>query len=93
MVNANIPGFQRGMDEVKAAASTLGLEATILEIRRAEDVAPAFEALKDRADALYVVGTPLTFTITTLALGARIPTIFDVREFVDAGGLMSYGCS
>ena len=79
MVNANIPGFQRGMDEVQAAASTLGLEATILEIRRAEDVAPAFEALKDRADALYVVGAPLTFTnlnkITTLALGARIPTI------------------
>jgi putative ABC transport system substrate-binding protein len=91
MVNANIPGFQRGMDEVQAAASTLGLEATILEIRRAEDVAPAFEALKDRADALYVVGAPLTFTITTLALGARIPTIFDFREFVDAGGLMSYG--
>jgi putative ABC transport system substrate-binding protein len=91
MVNANIPGFQRGMDEVQAAASTLGLEATILEIRRAEDVAPAFEALKDRADALYVVGAPLTSTITTLALGARIPTIFDFREFVDAGGLMSYG--
>ena len=62
-----------------------------MEIRRAEDVAPAFEALKDRADALYVVGAPLTFTITTLALGARIPTIFDFREFVDAGGLMSYG--
>jgi putative ABC transport system substrate-binding protein len=91
MVNANIPGFQRGMDEVQAAASTLGLEATILEIRRAEDVAPAFEALKDRADALYVVGALLTFTITALALGARILTIFDFREFVDAGGLMSYG--
>jgi putative ABC transport system substrate-binding protein len=95
MVNANIPGFQRGMDEVQAAASTLGLEATILEIRRAEDITPAFEALKDRADALYVVGAPLTFTnlnkITTLALGGRIPTIFDFREFVDAGGLLSYG--
>ena len=97
MVNANIPGFQRAMDEVQAAASTLGLEATILEIRRAEDIAPAFEALKDRADALYVVGAPLTFTnlnkITTLALGARIPTIFDFREFVDAGGLLSYGAN
>jgi putative tryptophan/tyrosine transport system substrate-binding protein len=97
LVNANIPGFQRGVDEVQAAASTLGLEATILEIRRAEDIAPAFEALKDRADALYVVGAPLTFTnlnkITTLALGARIPTIFDFREFVDAGGLLSYGAN
>jgi putative ABC transport system substrate-binding protein len=93
MVNANIPGFQIRMDEVQAAASTLGLEATILEIRRAEDVAPAFEALKNRADALYVVGAPLTFTITSLALGARIPTIFDFRDFVDAGGLMSYGAN
>ena len=91
MVNANIPGFQCRMDEVQAAASTLGLEATILEIRRAEDVAPAFEALKDRADAMYVVGVPLTFAIATLALAARIPTIFDFRDFVDAGGLMSYG--
>jgi putative ABC transport system substrate-binding protein len=93
MVNANIPGFQTRMDEVQAAASTLGLEATMLEIRRAGDVAPAFEALKDRADALYVVGAPLTFAITTLALGARIPTIFDFRDFVDAGGLMSYGAN
>ena len=59
MVNANIPGFQSRMDEVQAAASTLGLEATILEIRRAEDVSPAFEAIRDRADALYVVGVPL----------------------------------
>src|SRR5258705_2512103 len=69
----------------------IGLEAKIFEIRRARVVGSTFEALKDRADALYVVGAPLTFTITTLALGARIPTIFDFREFVDAGGLMSYG--
>jgi putative ABC transport system substrate-binding protein len=93
MVNANIPGFESRMDEVQAAASTLGLEATILEVRRAEDVARAFEALKGRADALYVVGAPLTFAIATLALGARIPTIFDFRDFVDAGGLMSYGAN
>jgi putative ABC transport system substrate-binding protein len=91
MVNANIPGFQSRIDEVQAAASTLGLEATIWEIRRAEDVAPAFEALKDRADGLYVVGAPRTFAIATQALGARIPTIFEIRDFVDAGGLMSYG--
>jgi putative tryptophan/tyrosine transport system substrate-binding protein len=79
------------MDEVQAAASTLGLEATILEIRRAEDVARAFEALRNRADALYVVGVPLTFAITALAVGARIPTIFDFRDFVDAGGPVSNG--
>jgi putative tryptophan/tyrosine transport system substrate-binding protein len=91
MVNANIPGFQSRMDEVQAAASTLGIEATVLEIRRAEDVAPAFEAHKDRADALYVVGVPRVFAIAPLALAARIPTISDFRDFVDSGGLMSYG--
>ncbi|KGT78641.1 hypothetical protein MA20_14645 [Bradyrhizobium japonicum] len=91
MVNANSPGFKNRMDEVQAAASALGLEATILEIRRADDVASAFEVLRDRADALYAVGVPLTFAIATRALTARIPTMFEYREFVDAGGLMSYG--
>ncbi|MCS3501383.1 putative ABC transport system substrate-binding protein [Bradyrhizobium japonicum] len=91
MVNANSPGFKNRMDEVQAAASALGLEATILEIRRADDVASAFEALRDRADALYAVGVPLTFAIAPRALSARIPTMFEYREFVDAGGLMSYG--
>jgi ABC transporter substrate binding protein len=46
------------MAEVQAAARTLGLEVLPLEIRRAEDIAPAFESLKDRAQALYVVAEP-----------------------------------
>ena len=66
-----------------------------LEIRRAEDIAPAFEALKGRAEALYVVGDALVVThrirINTLALAARLPTIYNIREYVEAGGLMSYG--
>ena len=65
------------------------------EIRRAEDIAPTFEALKGRADALYVCGDPLVDTnrvrIITLALGARLPSISDFPEYVEAGGLMSYG--
>ena len=64
--------------EVQAAAHTLGLEDAALQIRRAEDIAPAVEALKGRADALYVVTDPLVNTnrirINTLALGARLPT-------------------
>jgi ABC-type uncharacterized transport system substrate-binding protein len=78
-----------------ASARTLGIDAATFEIRRAEDIAPAFEALKDRADALYVVGDALVIThrvrINTLALIARLPTIYVVREYVEAGGLMSYG--
>jgi putative ABC transport system substrate-binding protein len=85
--------IQRG--EAQAAAHTLDLEVVPAEIRRAEDIAPAFEALKGRADALYVFGDPLLATvrirINTLAQDARLPTIYNYREFVAAGGLMSYG--
>jgi putative ABC transport system substrate-binding protein len=91
-------GFDEGvleMGEVKAAARTLGVEVTPLEIRRAEDIAPAFETLKAQADAVYVVVNALVTAnrtrIITLALGARLPTIFNTRDFVQAGGLMSYG--
>ena len=76
-------------------ARALGLEVTPLEIRRGEGIAPAFEALGVQADALYVVQDALTVAhhtrIITLALGARLPTIFAARNFVQAGALMSYG--
>jgi putative ABC transport system substrate-binding protein len=95
MANVGRLAYQHELGELQAAVSRFGLEATILEIRRAEDIAPAFEAVKNRTDALYVFSEPLTnanrVKINTLALGARIPTIFGFREFVDAGGLMSYG--
>ena len=83
------------MGEVQAAARTLGLEVATYEIRRADDIAPAFEALKGSAEALYVSSDPLTNTnqvrINTLALAARLPMVFGLREPVVAGGLMSYG--
>ena len=85
------------MREVQAAASALGIEGATVEIRRAEDIAPAFEALKGRVDALYVAVDPLVNTnrirINTLALGARLPTMHGIREIVEAGGLMSYGAN
>ena len=81
--------------EVEAAARPLGLEVSTSNIRRAEDIVPAFEALKDRADALHVVSDPLLLAnglrINTLALGARLPTMYSFREGMDTGGLMSYG--
>jgi putative ABC transport system substrate-binding protein len=82
-------------DVVKATAHTLGLEVVPLEIRRAEDVAPAFETLKSQIDALYVVSDALVSAnrsrIITFALSRRLPTIFNTRDFVQAGALMSYG--
>src|SRR6266516_1236645 len=77
------------MREVQAAAKTLGVEVATLEIRRAEDIAPAIEALKGGADALYVVTEPLVNTnrvqINTLALGARLPTLHGQKPYVEAG--------
>jgi putative ABC transport system substrate-binding protein len=95
MANAGYPAAVLEMAEVQATARTLGLEVTTLGIRRAEDIAPAFEALKGRAEALYVCSDILTTTnrvrVNTLALTARLPMMYGVREYVEAGGLMSYG--
>jgi putative ABC transport system substrate-binding protein len=81
--------------ELRAAAQALGLQITIHEILRAEDIAPAFQALRGRVDALYVFADPLVNSnrarIGALAVDARMPSIFAFREYVDAGGLMSYG--
>jgi len=95
MGNVGNPLSVLELSEVQAAASTLGLEVATLEIRRAEDIAPAFDALKGRADALYVCLDPVLITnrirINTLALAARLPTMSADRGSVEAGGLMSYG--
>jgi len=95
LANVGSPAVVPELREIQAGAGTLGLDVTTLEIRRAEDIAPAFEALKGRAEALFVCGDPLVDTnrirIITLALAARLPTISDFREYVEAGGLMSYG--
>jgi putative ABC transport system substrate-binding protein len=97
LADVGYPDAVLEMGNVEAAARTLGLEVTPLKIRRAEDVVPAFAALKTQADALYVVGNALTTAnrtrIITLALGARLPTIFSTRDHVQAGGLMSYGAN
>jgi putative ABC transport system substrate-binding protein len=87
----------RESDEAQAAARTFGFDITKHAIRRAEDIAPAFEAFKAQTDALYVVEDALVFAnrapIVTLALEARLPTSFTASAIVRAGGLMSYGPS
>ncbi|MFL5048946.1 MAG: ABC transporter substrate-binding protein [Xanthobacteraceae bacterium] len=95
MANVGNPASVLDMREAQATARTIGLEVTTSEIRQAKDIAPAFEALKDRADALYLSPDPLMNThrirINILAVGARLPTMHGHREYVEAGGLMSYG--
>jgi putative tryptophan/tyrosine transport system substrate-binding protein len=95
MANGGNPSATLQMHQVEAMTRTLGLEAVTTEIHRAEDIGPAFDALKGRVQALYVCNDPLAATnrvrINTLALGIRLPTMFMGREYVGAGGLISYG--
>jgi ABC-type uncharacterized transport system substrate-binding protein len=97
MGNVGNPAVVLELSEVQSTARALGLEVTTLEIRQAEDIAPVFDALKGRADALYVCADPLVLTnrirVNTLAQGARLPTMYLLGEYVEAGGLMSYGPS
>ena len=95
LANPGAPGALLEMREVQEAGRTLGLEVTALEIRRADDIVPAIEALRSHADALYIATDPLVFTnrirINTLAQDLELPTIYGSREYVEAGALMSYG--
>jgi putative tryptophan/tyrosine transport system substrate-binding protein len=94
IANVGNPGVVLEISEAEGAARTLGLEVVTPEIRRAEDIAPAFKALKG-AQALYVSTDPLLganrVRIQTLVMAARLPTVHIFREMVEAGGLMSYG--
>jgi putative ABC transport system substrate-binding protein len=91
------PSAMQEIREVQAAAQALGLDIATFEIQRTEDFAPAFDKLKSRAQALYVVSDPLMLSnrirINTLALSLRLPTIHGFREYVEVGGLISYGAN
>ena len=96
-VIANV-GYQASVlevTEVRGVARKFGLDVKLLEIRRAEDISPAFDALGNDTQALYVCSSALfnanIARINSRALGARLPTINALREYVEAGGFMSYG--
>jgi len=95
LVNTSGSGAAEQLIGIRAAASALNLEISIVEIRTAEDIEPALASIKGRTDALYVFSEPLTnanrYQIIKVATVSKIPTLFGFREFVDAGGLMSYG--
>jgi putative ABC transport system substrate-binding protein len=97
LANISSPIGVMETSETKLAARSVGVDTVALEIRRAEEIVPAIEGIKGRADALYVVTEPLAntnrFRINSLALDARLPTIHGEKGYVEAGGLMSYGPS
>jgi putative ABC transport system substrate-binding protein len=95
MGNGNYPAAVLEIGEVQAAGRTLGVDVDKFEIRRAEDIAPAFEAFESGSQALYLCADALLNAyqnrINILALGARLPTIYPSRNFLQSGGLISYG--
>ena len=95
LADVSSPNAVLELSKVEGTAAALGLEIAALKVRQAADIAPALEAIKGRVDGLYVAAAPLLTTnrvrIHTLALAARLPTIHNFRELVEAGGLMSYG--
>jgi putative ABC transport system substrate-binding protein len=95
MANASDSSAMLRLGVVEATARRLGLETERLEIRKAEDIARAFETFKGGIDALYICTDALVSAnrvrISSLALVARLPTIADVRTHVEAGALLSYG--
>ena len=85
------------IDEVQAAARILDIDVAMFEMRRAEDITSAFATFRNGTEAIYVCTDPLVLAqrarINTLAVAARLPTIYGPREHVEAGGLMSYGAN
>jgi putative ABC transport system substrate-binding protein len=90
-------GFTLEMKDVQTLADKIGLETVLLEIREAEEIGPALESLNNRADALYFSSDPLfnsnRIRINTVVLHLRLPTVYAFREYIEAGGLMSYGAN
>jgi ABC-type uncharacterized transport system substrate-binding protein len=95
IANVAAPGAVLEMHAVQTTANTLGLEVVSSQIRGIDEIAPAFDKFKGSVDALYVCSDPFFVTnrtrISTLALGARLPTMHAIREHAEVGGLMSYG--
>ena len=95
IANVGYPASVLEVTEVREVARKSGLEVKLLEVRRAEDIGPAFDALGSDTQALYVCSSALfnanIARINTLALAARLPTINALMEYVEAGGFMSYG--
>ena len=95
LANIDNPATVIEMSMVQTAARTLGLEVVTSEIRQSKDIAVVFDVLKSGVDALYVCSDPVVTTnmtsINILAATARVPTMHARREYVEAGGLISYG--
>jgi putative tryptophan/tyrosine transport system substrate-binding protein len=98
LVNMENPAVPSQWEEFKTAAPLLGFEAQLLDVRKPEDIARAFDtAIAQRADAIFVQNDTVTLTnrrqLVELAAKHRLPAMYNNREWIDAGGLIAYGVS
>jgi putative tryptophan/tyrosine transport system substrate-binding protein len=98
LIDRSNPAVMREGEQAQAAARAVGLEVVAQNVWEADDISPAFAELNGRADALYLTSSPLLFdnklAIGKLALKARLPSVYGIREeMLAAGGLLSYGAS
>ncbi len=97
VANSENPLTASEIADAQIHARKLGLDIAASTILRADDIAPALEAFKSHAEAVYVVSDAFTNAnrarINTFALAARLPTIHANREYIEAGGLISYGAN
>ena len=95
LTNVENPGAVLEIRAVQEITRPLGLEVLTPDVRRPEDISAAFDTFKGRIEVLYVIADPLVTAhrsrINTLTLQARLPSMHSLREWVEAGGLISYG--
>jgi putative ABC transport system substrate-binding protein len=96
LLNPHFADAEVQVREVKAAAQTFGRQVFVVNASNEGDIAPAFAALiHQHADALLVATDPVLFAhreqIVTMAARHRLPAVYNVRQYADAGGLLSYG--
>jgi putative ABC transport system substrate-binding protein len=98
LMNPNYPATAAEVNDVQAAARSLGLQINVLNARTSSEIDAAFATFRrERPDALFVGGDPFLLgqrdQLVPLVATHTLPTIYPQREYVDAGGLMSYGTS
>src|SRR5260221_3034069 len=98
LINMGNPGLASTWQVIESAATSIGLQVVLVDVRRPEKIASALDAaVAKRADALVVrVGALQEAdrrTLLDLAARHRLPAIYAQRQYVDAGGLVSYGIS
>ena len=83
------------VEAIRTTSAKMNIDANVIDVKTSDDIEAAMATIAGQADALYVYGEPLTNAnkdkIINAASAAKIPTIFGFREFVAAGGLISYG--